>query len=52
MTTDNKEFALQTIMLLSALESWSFSNQVRLPEYLHERLADVVEHLSKQVLHD
>lgn len=51
MTID-KEFALQTIMLLSALESWSFSNQVRLPDYLHERLADVVEHLSKKVLHE
>lgn len=43
MTID-KEFAL--------LESWSFSNQVRLPDYLHERLADVVEHLSKKVLHE
>lgn len=49
---EDKEFALQTIMLLSALESWSFSNQVRLPDYLHERLADVVEHLSKKVLHE
>ena len=49
---EDKEFALQTIMLLSALESWSFSSQVRLPDYLHERLADVVEHLSKKVLHE
>ena len=49
---EDKEFSLQTIMLLSALESWSFSNQVRLPDYLHERLADVVEHLSKKVLHE
>jgi len=39
-------------MLLSALESWSFSNQVRLPDYLHERLADIVEHLRKKVLHE
>ena len=46
------EFSLQTIMLLSALESWSFSNQVRLPDYLHEQLADVVEHLRKKVLHE
>jgi hypothetical protein len=49
---EDKEFALQTIMLLSALEILSFSNQVRLPDYLHERLADVVEHLSKKVLHE
>lgn len=52
MNTENKEFALQMIMLLSAVESWSFSTKERLPDYLHERLADIVEHLSKQVLHD
>lgn len=49
---EEKEFALKTIMLLSALESWSFSNQVRLPDYLHEQLTKVVEHLSKKGLHE
>ena len=52
MNTDKKEMALQMIMLLSALESWSFSTKEHLPDYLHERLAEIVEHLSKEILHD
>jgi len=52
MNTEKKEFALQVIMLLSAMESWSFSTKERLPDYLHERLAEIVEHLSKEILHD
>ena len=53
MTNQNKkEMALQIIMLLSALESWCFSTKERLPDYLHDRLAEVVEHLSKEILHD
>jgi hypothetical protein len=31
-----KEEALQAIKLLSALESWAFSQQSRLPDYLVE----------------
>lgn len=47
---DKKEMALQMIMLLSALESWSFSMKEPLPDYLHERLAEIVEYLSREVL--
>ena len=51
-TLERKEQALQMIILLSALESWSFANQVMLPNYLHERLAETMGYLSKEVLHD
>ena len=38
-----KQEALQTIKLLSALESWSFSSGQRLPDYLHDGLQEVIE---------
>ena len=41
---------LEIIKLLSALESWSFSEGKRLPDYLLEHLIDAVEKLSKAVL--
>lgn len=37
--------AVDLLMLLSALESWAMGQQQRLPDYLHERLADQVEKL-------
>ncbi len=48
----NKEKALEILLLLSALESWSFSAGQRLPDYLHDNLANTVESLSKCVLED
>ena len=46
----DKKQILEILMLLSALESWSFSMRQTLPDYLHERLTDIVTDLSKQVL--
>lgn len=45
-----KQECLDLLMLLSALESWSFSTKERLPDYLHDRLADGVAVLSREVL--
>ena len=42
--------ALKTMMLLSALESWSFSAKIDLPDYLHEDLSIALEKLEKIVL--
>ena len=41
---------LEIIKLLSALESWGFSQKESLPDYLHDRLLDSIEKLSKEVL--
>jgi hypothetical protein len=41
----NRQQAIELLMLLSALESWSFSAQAPIPDYLHERLADQIETL-------
>ena len=46
----DKEFALRIMMLLSALESWSFADNHRLPDYLTEELNEVIEKLRKEVL--
>lgn len=46
----DKEFALRIMMLLSALESWSFVNQNRLPDYLGDEINEVIETLRKEVL--
>ena len=45
-----KEQALEIIKLLSALESWSFSTDIRIPDYLHEHLSNVIEALTEEVL--
>jgi hypothetical protein len=45
-----KEEALQTIKLLSALESWAFSTKTLLPDYLHEDLQGAMKVLEKIVL--
>lgn len=45
-----KQECLDLLMLLSALESWSFSVKECLPDYLHERINDSVEVLSREVL--
>jgi hypothetical protein len=46
----SKEQALQTIKLLSALESWAFSQSTRLPDYLVEDIQRSMELLERIVL--
>lgn len=45
-----KPETLDLLQLLSALESWGFSNNQRLPDYLHDRLLNSVETLRKEIL--
>jgi len=45
-----KQQALDILLLLSALESWGFSNKQMFPDYLHERLANTMALLEKEVL--
>jgi hypothetical protein len=46
----SKPETLELLMLLSALESWSFSTGALLPDYLHDRLAKSVELLASELL--
>ena len=46
----NKSDALELIKLLSALESWSFTVDKRIPDYLNERLGEMVVVLERIVL--
>lgn len=46
----DKELALRILMLLSAIESWSFAEKHRMPDYLIEELNEVLETLRKEVL--
>lgn len=45
-----KEEALQAIKLLSALESWAFSNKTMIPDYLHDDLCVSMRVLERIVL--
>ena len=47
-----KSQAIDTMMLLSALESWMFSVDKRPPDYLIERIDSTVELLKMEVLGD
>ncbi len=46
----SREQALELLKLLSALESWSFATNHPLPDYLHEKLAELMEVLQKAIL--
>ena len=46
----NKQQALKILILLSALESWGFSTDRHLPDYLHEDLHEAMEELGKIIL--
>jgi hypothetical protein len=46
----SKQDYIELLMLLSALESWSFSAQIPIPDYLHENLSDKVDLIKKQIL--
>jgi hypothetical protein len=41
---------LDLIMLLSAIESWSYSVKSPFPDYLHDKLYSAVELLTDEVL--
>ena len=45
-----KENLLDILQLLSALESWSFANNQRLPDYLLEHLQRSVDVLREEVM--
>lgn len=47
-----KPQALDLLMLISALETWSFSTGQPLPDYLIERLDVAIELLRNEVLSD
>jgi len=47
---NDKALPLQILMLLSALESWSFSTGKPLPDYLHDDLSAVIDVLKQQIL--
>lgn len=46
----NKPQLIQLIKLLSALESWSFANNQRLPDYLVEQIDTAMQVLEQEVL--
>ena len=45
-----KDQALDLLMLLSALESWSFADKHRLPDYLLARLDTAITSLREEVI--
>ena len=45
-----KEQILQIIKLLSAMESWSFADKHRMPEYLYEKIEAAMAVLEQEVL--
>jgi len=45
-----KEDALNIIKLLSALESWAFSNKTMIPDYMHDDLCVSMRKLEAIVL--
>jgi hypothetical protein len=45
-----KEEALAAIKLLSAMESWSFTANISLPDYLHDDLCACMKVLERIVL--
>ena len=45
-----KEQALYLIKLLSAVESWSYADKHRMPDYLYEKIDECIKVLEKEVL--
>lgn len=45
-----KQQALDILLLLSALESWSFAEKHTPPDFLTERLCEAIKLLSDEVL--
>jgi hypothetical protein len=47
-----KEDALSIIKLLSALESWAFSNKTMIPDYMHDDLCIAMKKLEALILEE
>ena len=45
-----KEQILETIKLLSALESWSFADKHTLPDYLYDKISESIDALTEELL--
>lgn len=48
----SKKDLLRLMRLLSALESWGFTSNNRLPDYLHDELCEAVTRLEAEILKD
>ena len=46
----DKQFAIELLKLLSALESWSYTSKTPLPAYLLDNLGESISQLTKEVL--
>ena len=42
----SKQQALDIIKLLSAVESWSFADKHRMPDYLYEKISESIDVLT------
>lgn len=47
-----KQEILEVLLLLSALESWSFADKHHLPDYLFERLDRAIANMTEKLLGD
>lgn len=45
-----KQQTLEVLMLLSALESWGFTDKHPIPCYLHDRLGEAIDLLRNDIL--
>lgn len=45
-----KEELIEIMMLLSALESWSYATGNRMPEYLLDRLDNMIGEIRREIL--
>ena len=41
---------IELLMLLSAVESWSFADKHHMPDYLYDQISNAVETLKEEVL--
>ena len=46
----DKSQTLELLMLLSAIESWSFADKHRMPDYLYDRIDSAIASLRKELL--
>lgn len=45
-----KEQLLEALMILSAVESWSFADKHRMPDYLYERIDKLIDAMIRQLI--
>jgi hypothetical protein len=48
----DKKDCLQIIMVLAALESWSYSHNSKLPDWLQEDMSNTIDKLKAKILED